>query len=922
MLMALDKIRWLKERLDEIKNSGEIKDFRIKLHSNSKISVFVLYENHKPSLTGLVEENEKITFEWITPDELKEDSFYESLFTQKEPVDLGSRRRFANLIDIEAKEEINSCPIINFYSYKGGVGRSTTLALFASYYAIKGGKKVVIIDCDFEAPGFINFYGLDYEETGKNGIVELVLNTQFSDEKVDLRHAYTIEVSKEYSGNGSIFIMPAGNLSTPVDLTDYLEALARIDINSTTTIKRQFKQVIETINEEFKPDIILIDNRTGFNDVFGVMGYVFSSIVVGFFGNNRQTKPGLHFFLDTIYRIKGDTGFILVNSILPNRPSARVKDFGMEIENYLKQTLGREDGDIPTFYTYGISRNLSLEDIGSPGEDLTVFKEFVKDDISRNLDYLELFEKMTELIDEYESMRNRKEHPPIPSHYKKETEAIRKEVLETLYENFPEPYAETIEFTDQFLNSGFYFRKCMEDIFNFDKFLLLGGKGTGKTAFYRAMQNGLFFDKLLDRARKKDLSFINVNAVTAPGEEKGNKYLEMVLCSGETSGIDPALFYLRFWVIYTWNAVMSDSQKTGFTSKLEVKEIKNDTATAQRFLTIINDTQKYTRVEEEMKDLDSYLKAEKKYLIITYDQLDFVVKPGDWSKGIAPLVNYWRNNPFGRISGKLFLRRDLFDKMGNLTNKEFLRNQAINLEWSQEEMFAFFFKLIFYYSGDPFFELMKRYGDIPEKSMKNIRTIIEKPLYLYQLPLDENFLKPVVETFFGKFTHPDLLRYGESYTWFYRNLKNADNTISLRPFIDLIKYAVERALKPDFYKYNDKPVLPGIYYSAAAVRQNAVKRHFEDLASEAGNEDLKSVIEYIRDKEIPVGLRRTNLNRDQFEKLLKFLIEKDPRIKNKDIDKLTEMLISSGIISERFASGGRKKYSFAFLYKYFLGLKG
>jgi hypothetical protein len=269
--------------------------------------------------------------------------------------------------------------------------------------------------------------------------------------------------------------------------------------------------------------------------------------------------------------------------------------------------------------------------------------------------------------------------------------------------------------------------------------------------------------------------------------------------------------------------------------------------------------------------------------------------------------------------------------MGNLTNKELLRGQAINLEWSPEEMFAFFFKPIFYYSGENFFQLMKYWGDIPGKTIEEIRRIIKHPANFCQLPPERILLQPVVDTFFGKYFQskkyhkyepmPRTKKY-ESYSWFHRNLKNADDTISLRPFIDLIKLSVQEALKDSSFNENVRPILPAKFFISGYVRDNAVKRHFEDLASEKGNEDLKFIIKYIQDKRIPDDLRYINLFQDQLEALLRIILKENPQLKSKNIDELIKILIDNGIIREHHLPRGKKKYSFAFLYKYFLGLRG
>ena len=59
---------------------------------------------------------------------------------------------FNELNNIESKGKT-----ISFYSYKGGVGRTMALVNIACLMA-KQKKKVLLIDCDLEAPGLHSFF--------------------------------------------------------------------------------------------------------------------------------------------------------------------------------------------------------------------------------------------------------------------------------------------------------------------------------------------------------------------------------------------------------------------------------------------------------------------------------------------------------------------------------------------------------------------------------------------------------------------------------------------------------------------------------------------------------------------------------------------------------------------------------------------
>jgi hypothetical protein len=240
---------------------------------------------------------------------------------------------------------------------------------------------VVIIDCDFEAPGITNFFDLDQELLAqKNGVVEYLLDKQFVGEKIEFQ-SYAIETSKDYSGQGEIHIIPAGNLSenlvfpetkdSATHLQHYLEALSRLNLSGTDQIVAQFRDFLNDIQREIAPDVILIDSRSGFNDIFANLGLSLSSLIIGFFQDNIQTKPGLHSFLNTA--LKKDYFTILVNSILPDEEL--FEKFKENTTSYLEQYSEEELPDIKMF---PILREPRLEKVGTVLENKNSFINFFK----------------------------------------------------------------------------------------------------------------------------------------------------------------------------------------------------------------------------------------------------------------------------------------------------------------------------------------------------------------------------------------------------------------------------------------------------------------------------------------------------------------------------------------------------------------
>ncbi|MBN1463770.1 MAG: AAA family ATPase, partial [Paludibacteraceae bacterium] len=221
------------------------------------------------------------------------------------------RRSYNDLIDLPETVE-TPCPVVTFYSYKGGVGRTTLLYCMALYLANRG-KQVVVIDCDFEAPGFTNYFGYRFgsETQIKNGLVEYVLDRQFLAPKGEnyiqetlisqIPSSYSYKVGSEYT-RGDIRLIKSGNYETN-NIISYLESLARFDVSNVENFKQFLCDLEKAFGLTQDNSVILIDSRTGFTDTFSTL-YVLSQLVIGVFGTNAQNITGLEFLVDSFLKNK------------------------------------------------------------------------------------------------------------------------------------------------------------------------------------------------------------------------------------------------------------------------------------------------------------------------------------------------------------------------------------------------------------------------------------------------------------------------------------------------------------------------------------------------------------------------------------------------------------------------------------------
>ena len=154
---------------------------------------------------------------------------------------------------------------VAFYSLKGGVGRSTALAIAAWAFA-SAGKRVLVVDLDIEAPGLSKLL-LPDERFPAHGVVDWLVEDLVDNGDVIVPDM----VASSPLGDpleGDILVVPAHGR----DAGAYVLKLGRVWMpkrghdDSLETWPVRLARLMYTLETETEPDIVLLDVRAGLDE--------------------------------------------------------------------------------------------------------------------------------------------------------------------------------------------------------------------------------------------------------------------------------------------------------------------------------------------------------------------------------------------------------------------------------------------------------------------------------------------------------------------------------------------------------------------------------------------------------------------------------------------------------------------------------
>lgn len=223
---------------------------------------------------------------------------------------------------------------IAFYSYKGGVGRSLTVANVATYLA-RLGKNVFVVDMDLEAPG-LHYKFKRREPSVCQGMVDILYEFETSGQPPESLGSFVIDVGPDGESVGKVHLLPAGAAPSPA----YWKKLAKLDWHQMFYADEprgvpMFLELRALIEEIYKPDFLLLDARTGITEMGGIVTTVLADQVVFLMLSTQEHLEGTRAVMRSLQkqsRAGAESHQVNIVAVLSRMPSRKVEDDAKELE--------------------------------------------------------------------------------------------------------------------------------------------------------------------------------------------------------------------------------------------------------------------------------------------------------------------------------------------------------------------------------------------------------------------------------------------------------------------------------------------------------------------------------------------------------------------------------------------------------------
>lgn len=564
--------------------------------------------------------------------------------------------------------------VVTFYSFKGGVGRTTALSLVAGILANRN-RRVVTVDFDLEAPGLSVLLksksGNIPEE--QYGVLDYLHQRSLTPDKNIPSISNCIQ-QIDLQTRGELFLVPVGEYNE-----SYIHRLADLDMRAFyRSDTNPVEQMMQDIKAQLDPDVILIDARPGFNDAGAIALLDLADTAIICFSPTDQSFEGLRWVLQAIrkqqeYQGKPDLRFLLTP--MPPVAAEQRQLWITRVEDWIEENWGLNSGMTVAELYYEVLYNPTIPTLSS----LVV-------DVPQSL--LDTYQPLADAIDA--SLPDIK--PKVKSTVPITSSSERRTILNEL--KFEAATAQELESTDIpniFQRTG-DFPKFVDN----RTWLIRGAKGTGKSLLFR------LFVEQPEKAKDLAESDINLSSVHfVPGH--GQSRLQgPILQSGDLSSYEQQVgenCWQSFWLNYAllqlcYNLPELRSIPNIDQELINLSNQKNPPHTPIVMWLVERSQSSLAgpKAADELRAINNWLQENSKQVWLLYDELDagFGSSKIDYARrkrALEALLAWWLESGISldHIIPKIFLREDIWSGL-NFTNTGHYTGRSLQLRWEEADL--------------------------------------------------------------------------------------------------------------------------------------------------------------------------------------------------------------------------------------------
>ena len=690
-----------------------------------------------------------------------------------------------------------------FYSYKGGVGRTTAL-IQTAFQLARQGKRVVLVDMDVEAPSLQALLPPS-DKLVEEGLIDYLWERQtcFFDEnhqpKIQLTNIiYSV---KDSQSRRDLFIVPAGKIGQ--------RYIQRLSILSTTHLFSETRDPWYQFEEElwiqYQPDIMLIDARTGLNEWGGLSLLRLAEEAFVVLYPSQQNAEGVCFIRDILKELNGVQAKLVLSSI--------------------------PEGTIGRSLVEKIEPNLNLEieiQKDERGEKVEIKEEVIKipylPDIAASYQFpvenaLTWYTPLVNVLLEVSGIEKTKEVL---------AESDRLELIKSL--NFPERNAASILDThfDAIFQKTADFDRCLDD----QVWVIRGRKGTGKSTLYTLFTQHRENAEKRSRGRLDNVAIISGHGVSNSFKPNADVFSD-IQKKIKADDIDWLSLWRAYAVIRLYQSysafteIIKKAKLTGLLSRLKIFNLIDYNAWESKhtanLLELVTNIEINGLCRDAIIHLNKHLIEKNQKIWLLYDDLDQDIKENtSWQKealgGLMRLIYDTNNNSLFQIRFKVFLREDIWSNLVFTNKSHFGEERTLLLKWDEEDFFRLAYRLAIA-GSDKFKNLANRIlpladSQLDECNIESLRQILS-PLWGLRRQRSKNAYVS---------------------TWIYSRLTDSSGNTYPRSLTILLKNAQECELKesqgksaPTDHLLRWNSLTKGLE-AASTERCEAIKNEYHELS--------------------------------------------------------------------------------------------